>query len=62
MDTDQLMITDKTYLEVRKWYIKTYGGSERSPEELQLLILYKLHQLEERMMIIEQQTKTHWVE
>jgi hypothetical protein len=62
MDTDQLMITDKTFLEVQKWYLKTYGESERSPEELQLLILYKLHQLEERMKIIEHQTKTHWVE
>ncbi len=62
MITDQLMITDKTYREVQKWYIETYGEGERSAEELQLLILYKLHQLEERIKVIEQQTKTHWVE
>ena len=52
---------DKTTLKIEKWFSETYGKTERSPEEIQLLILYKIHELEERLKTVEHQTKTHWV-
>lgn len=47
-------------VKIEKWFSETYKSSLRSPEEIQLLILYKLHQLEERLKVVEHQTKTHW--
>ncbi|MEX1240275.1 MAG: hypothetical protein WEB30_11175 [Cyclobacteriaceae bacterium] len=52
---------NKATLKIEKWFSDTYGKTERSPEEIQLLILYKIHELEERLKTVERQTKTHWV-
>lgn len=57
---DQLTIGEETTKELEKWFSETYKEKGKSAEEVQLLILYKLHQLEERMKTIEHQTKTHW--
>jgi hypothetical protein len=61
MEQDQLVVVDKDILKIEKWFLETYGEMDKSVQEMQLLILYKLHQLEERVQVIEEQTKTHWV-
>lgn len=61
MEQDQLVVVDKDILKIEKWFSETYGEMDKSAQEMQLLILYKLHQLEERVQVIEEQTKTHWV-
>lgn len=61
MEQDQLVVIDKDILKIEKWFLETYGEIDKSVQEMQLLILYKLHQLEERVQVIEEQTKTHWV-
>lgn len=60
MSHDELTIADESTSKIEKWFSETYGG-EKSPEEIQRLILYKLHQLEERIKVVENQTNTHWV-
>jgi hypothetical protein len=57
---DQLTIGEEATRELEKWFSETYREKGKSPEEVQLLILYKLHQLEERLKVVEHQTKTHW--
>ena len=52
--------THDELIKIEKWFAETYNGNQKSPEEVQLLILYKLHQLEERLKVVEHQTKTHW--
>lgn len=54
-------ITKQDELEkIEKWFSETYKGNKKSSEEVQLIILYKLHQLEERLKTVEHQTRTHW--
>lgn len=60
MELATLTHPDKTTLKIEKWFSEAYGSTERSPEDIQLLILYKLHELEERLKRVEHQTKTHW--
>lgn len=60
MAHDQLTLGEETTREIEKWFLETHKESGKSPEEVQLLILYKLHQLEERLKVVEYQTKTHW--
>jgi hypothetical protein len=60
MEIDQLT-SDEELVKIERWFSETYKNHQRSSEEIQLLILYKLHQLEERVNVVEQQTKTHWV-
>jgi hypothetical protein len=57
---DPLKIGEETATEIENWFSKTYSESGKSQEDVQLLILYKLHQLEERLKAVEGQTKTHW--
>lgn len=57
---DQLTIGEETTRELEKWFLETYKKKGKSPEEVQLLILFKLHQLEDRLKVVEHQTKTHW--
>lgn len=52
--------TDEELVKIEKWFSETYKEKGKSPEEIQLLVLYKLHQLEERLKVVEHQTKTHW--
>lgn len=56
---DQIKHQDEL-TKIEKWFSETYKGDLKSPEEVQLLILYKLHQLEDRLKVVEHQTKTHW--
>jgi len=56
-----LINPDETTTKIETWFSETYGTTEKLPEETQLLILYKIHQLEERLKKLEHQTKTHWV-
>ncbi len=60
MEHDQMTFGQKTTQELEKWFSETYKAEGKSTEEVQLLILYKLHQLEERVKVVEHQTKTHW--
>ena len=46
--------------EIEKWFFVTYKESGRSPEEAQLLNSFKLHQLDERLMVVEGQTRNQW--
>ena len=55
-----LTTQDEEAIKIEKWFSETYGTSEKSGEEIQLLILYKLHQLENKIKEVEYQTKTHW--
>lgn len=57
---DQITNQDEL-VKIEKWFSETYKGNQKSSEEVQLLILYKLHQLEERLKVVEHQTRTHWV-
>jgi hypothetical protein len=54
------LTTEAELVKIEKWFSEAYKDHQRSPEEIQLLILYKLHQLEERVKGVEHQTKTHW--
>ena len=55
-----LTTQDEEAIKIERWFSETYGTSEKSGEEIQLLILYKLHQLENKIKEVEYQTKTHW--
>jgi hypothetical protein len=50
----------ETTEKLEQWFSETYKVTGKSPEEVQLRILYKLHQLEERLKTVEYQTKNHW--
>jgi hypothetical protein len=61
----QAMIHDKltNNLEnkrIEKWFSETYKNQYRSADEIQMLILFKLNQIEEKLRQVEYQTKTHW--
>jgi len=45
---------------IERWFSETHVSNQKSSDEVQLLILYKLHQLEKRMKVVEHQTGTHW--
>ena len=60
MTQDKLALGEETTQELEKWFSETYRESGKTHEEIQLLILYKFHQLEERLKVVEHQTKTHW--
>jgi hypothetical protein len=60
MKHDQIALSDEKSAKIEEWFSETYGTIPKSAEEIQLLILYKLHQLEERLKVVEYQTKTHW--
>jgi hypothetical protein len=60
MAHDQLTIGEEVTLDAEKWFSETYKEVGKSPEKVQHLILYKLHQIEERIKTVEHQTKTHW--
>ena len=60
MRHDQLTIGEEAALEIERWFSETHKDSGRSLEEVQLLILYKLQQIEERLKVVEEQTRTHW--
>jgi hypothetical protein len=47
--------------ELEKWVNQKYGSIQNSPNDILLLLLYKIHLLEEKINRIEYQTKTHWV-
>lgn len=57
----QQITNQNELVKIEKWVHETYPETGRFPEEIQLLILYKLHQLEERLEAVEPQTKTRWV-
>lgn len=59
MVTDQI-IEQEELVKADKWFQQSYGDRPKSHDEIQLLILYKLHQLEEKLKVVEHQTKTHW--
>ncbi len=61
MKYDPLTIDQEISTKLEKWYSETYKDKISSPEVLQLLILHKLHQVEERLKVLEHQTKTNWV-
>jgi hypothetical protein len=60
MTHDQLTLGEQATREIEKWFSETYKNESKSHEEGPLLILHKLHQLEERLKVVERQTKTHW--
>lgn len=51
---------DEELAKIEKWFAETYKSQQKPSQEVDLLILHKLHQLEERLKVIEHQTKTHW--
>lgn len=55
------LITNAEIEKIEKWFSETYKSNYRSADEIQMLILFKLHQLEDRLKQVEHQTKTHWV-
>lgn len=57
---DQINMEAETTEKLEQWFSETYKVTGKSPEEVQLRILYKLHQLEERLKTVEYQTKNHW--
>lgn len=54
-------VTEPEKRKIEDWALQTYGSrSEHHQIDLSLLLLYKIHELEEKIAAIEQQTKTHW--
>lgn len=47
-------------LKAEKWFLETYDKNERSSEKAQMLILYKLYELERKLDEVNHQTKMHW--
>lgn len=45
---------------IEKWFRASFKDDQKSSQEMQLIILYKLHQIEERLKVVEYQTKSHW--
>jgi len=60
MNHDQNITLDEQSVKIDEWFSEEYKESDKSLTEIQLLILYKLHQLEERLKVVEYQTKSHW--
>jgi hypothetical protein len=69
MDLKELiMVQDKMVmnieadlLEAEKWFAKTYNsGAEISTEKIQMLILYRIDQMEKALDEIRHQTRMHW--
>ncbi len=60
MKHDQIATTEEQSTKIEKWFSETYGTIPKSAEEIQLLILYKLHQVEKQVEAVEYQTKNHW--
>jgi hypothetical protein len=55
------IINQDELVKIEKWFHETYPDTSTSSREIQRLILYKLLQLEERLKVVEHQTKTHWL-
>lgn len=60
MQTDILNVSKKETRELEAWVRQTYGFAQNVPDDVSLLILYRLHRLEQKIDRIEHQTKTHW--
>jgi len=61
MESDLVTVTREEKKEIEKWISKFNHSSQKMEVDTLSLILYKLHQLEEKIDRIEYQTKTHWV-
>lgn len=53
-------VTEQEKQKIEAWIHQTYGSHGNPPIEVSTLLLYKIHELEEKVARIEQQTKTHW--
>jgi hypothetical protein len=60
MESDLVTVTREEKKEIEKWISKFNHSSQKMEVDTLSLILYKLHQLEEKIDRIEHQTKTHW--
>ncbi len=58
--TDSKFTNQEELDKIERWFTETYGSDKKSHDEVQLLILHKLYQIEERLKTVEHQTKTHW--
>jgi hypothetical protein len=47
-------------LKAEKWFLETYDKNERTSEKMQMLILYKLHEVERKLEEVNHQTTMHW--
>lgn len=61
MQKDIVKISEKEKEELEAWIQETYGSGQDLPVDISLLILYKLHLLEEKINRIDDHTKSHWV-
>ncbi|OQP60181.1 hypothetical protein A3860_34440 [Niastella vici] len=57
-----LILSEAERKEMENWIQLTFGADQNLPIDVLLLILYKIHLLEEKIGRIEVQTKTHWVD
>jgi hypothetical protein len=57
---DFITVTEKEKKKIEDWMLQTYGYPNEHPVDIMILILYKIHQLEKKVAIIQEQTKTHW--
>ena len=54
-------VTEPEKRKIEDWVLQTYGSqNDHHQVDLSLMLLYKIHELEEKIATIEQQTKTHW--
>lgn len=60
MKLDQITMEWVPPSEIEKWFFVMYKEGGISPEEAQLLISFKFHQFEERLRVVEEQTRTQW--
>ena len=52
--------TEADLLKAEKWFLETYDKNERTSEKMQMLILYKLNQIEKTLEDVKHQTRMHW--
>ncbi len=62
MEKTLIPITESQKNEVKEWIHKNSEFLEDNLIDVQLLILYKLLQIEKRLELMEMQDKTHWVQ
>lgn len=57
--SDFITVTEQEKRKIEEWMYKTYGYPNEHQMDVLVLILYRIHLLEKKLAIIQEQTKTH---
>jgi hypothetical protein len=56
-----IRIPEEEGREMERWMLEHFSQPQQVPVDILLLILYRIHLLEQKIDAIEEQTRTHWV-